>query len=221
MGTMTFGGKVYEVDSIGFLQDYRAWDENFARGLAPLLKIEGLSSRHWQVIRFIRESFEQKGKCPLVYETCKANGLRLRDLEQLFPTGYLRGACRLAGLTYRERAINFFGEGGSTAGTESALALGPADKVYRVDVCGFLVDPSEWDEKFAVHRAYEMKDPCDLTPRHWEVISFLRSHFSRTGQVPTVYQTCEANHTDLDELEALFPDGYQRGAVKIAGLRVK
>ena len=29
-----------------------------------------------------------------------------------------------------------------------------------------------------------------------------------------------ATSLDLEELEELFPDGYQRGAVKIAGLRV-
>ena len=29
------------------------------------------------------------------------------------------------------------------------------------------------------------------------------------------------NLIDLDELQKLFPDGYHRGAVKIAGLRVR
>ena len=34
-------------------------------------------------------------------------------------------------------------------------------------------------------------------------------------------ETCEANDIDIDELEQLFPDGYHRGAVKIAGLRLR
>jgi tRNA 2-thiouridine synthesizing protein E len=36
-----------------------------------------------------------------------------------------------------------------------------------------------------------------------------------------VTETCEANDLDIDELEQLFPDGYHRGAVKIAGLRLR
>ena len=34
-------------------------------------------------------------------------------------------------------------------------------------------------------------------------------------------ETCEANDIDLDELEQLFPDGYHRGVIKIAGLRLR
>jgi len=41
-----------------------------------------------------------------------------------------------------------------------------------------------------------------------------------TGLVPTLYETCTASDLELEDLERLFPDGYQRGVVKIAGLRV-
>ncbi len=60
-----------------------------------------------------------------------------------------------------------------------------------------------------------------LTDRHWQVIRFLRQSHEKNNLVPTVYETCEANKMDLEELERLFPDGYHRGAVKIAGLRVR
>ena len=60
-----------------------------------------------------------------------------------------------------------------------------------------------------------------LTDRHWQIIRYLRSRFERTGAVPTVYETCTANDIELDELERLFPDGYHRGAVKVAGLCVR
>ncbi len=55
-----------------------------------------------------------------------------------------------------------------------------------------------------------------LTKRHWEIIRYLRKSYYTTGKIPTICETCEANHIDLDELELLFPDGYHRGAVKIA-----
>ena len=34
-----------------------------------------------------------------------------------------------------------------------------ADKIYRVDVRGFLDNPDDWDEYYAVHRASDMKIP--------------------------------------------------------------
>ncbi len=59
----------------------------------------------------------------------------------------------------------------------------------------------------------------ELTSDHWRVIHFLRDAFKQSKRIPTVYETCEGCQLDLDQLEALFPDGYHRGAVKIAGLR--
>jgi tRNA 2-thiouridine synthesizing protein E len=89
-----------------------------------------------------------------------------------------------------------------------------------VDIHGFLIDPSEWDEDYVVFKAIEMKMPA-LTDDHWKIISFIRNRFEETGKVPTVYETCEENQIELEGLEALFPDGYHRGVVKISGLRVR
>jgi tRNA 2-thiouridine synthesizing protein E len=96
---------------------------------------------------------------------------------------------------------------------------GLTPKVYRTDVRGFLVDPASWDEPYAICRAREWKMPGrELTDRHWQVIYFLRERFRRDRVVPTVYATCRVHGMDIRELECLFPDGYHRGAVKIAGL---
>jgi tRNA 2-thiouridine synthesizing protein E len=59
-----------------------------------------------------------------------------------------------------------------------------------------------------------------LTDRHWKIIKYLRDRFQKTQEVPTIYETCEANQITIEELEYLFPDGYHRGAVKLAGLRM-
>jgi tRNA 2-thiouridine synthesizing protein E len=59
-----------------------------------------------------------------------------------------------------------------------------------------------------------------LSEDHWRIISYLRERFEMTGSVPSVHETCEANQVGLDELERLFPEGYHRCAVRIAGLRV-
>ena len=214
MSTLTFMNKDYEVDSEGFLLDSNKWDEDFANGMASEVRIvDGLTREHWKIINFIRDTFKELGRCPLVYQTCKAHEIRLNQLRDLFPTGYLRGACKLAGITYKQGYV--------AHAWLSDIPVAPLEKVYQVDVRGFLTNPFEWDEQFAVYKAYEMKMPDKLNARHWQIITFMRESFKKNKKVPTVYETCEANQIDIDELEVLFPDGYHRGAVKIAGLRAK
>jgi tRNA 2-thiouridine synthesizing protein E len=212
--------KEYEVDSKGFLTDFNKWDENFAEGMALQLGIPaGLTKEHWDVIRFIRTLFKKEGRCPPVYETCRMTVLSLAEMEQLFPTGYLRGACKLAGISSK------VGQLGLTYNTatlsEKTPLLSSLNKTYEVDVRGFLVNPDQWDEQYAIYRAYDMKvNGGKLTDRHWQIIRFLRESYAYNHDVPTVYETCDANQMDIEELEKLFPDGYHRGAVKIAGLKI-
>ena len=218
MNTFAFGNKAYQVDTEEFLSDFNEWDENFARGVAPKVGIiSGLSEDHWKIIYFIRDSLKRTGKCPLVYETCRTNRLHVQELKKLFPAGYLRGACKLAGVTYRE---GYMDQSWVEDFAERITAGAQEEKTYEVNVRGFLINPNDWDKKFATYKAHEMKMP-KLTDKHWQVIYFLRESFEKNNLVPTVYETCEANSIDLEELEKLFPDGYHRGAVKIAGLRVR
>ncbi|UCG83566.1 MAG: TusE/DsrC/DsvC family sulfur relay protein [Dehalococcoidia bacterium] len=214
-------GKNYDVDEQGFLLNFNQWDEDFATSMATKCGLsEGLLEKHWAVIRFIRDSFHKKGKCPLVYETCRANNLTWSGLRDLFPTGYLRGACLLAGITYQARIVNYYGE------PEHILPaikseVKPREKTYLVDVDGFLINPSEWDEQYAARKADELEIRGGLTGKHWQIIHFLRESYEMKGFVPTVYECCESNGLELDDLAELFPSGYHRGAVKISGLRVR
>ena len=218
MAIFEFSGKSYEVDEERFLLRYSQWEEDFARGTAPVVGIRGpLKSKHWDVIYFIRNSFEEQGRCPLVYETCRANGLKLNELRSLFPSGYLRGACKLAGMTYKEGYVKY----SWVRASDGRRGLPSPDKTYEVDVRGFLVDPGQWDEMYAVYKAHELKMPKVLGEDHWRIIRFLRENHKKKGIIPTVYETCVENNMDLDDLERLFPDGYHRGAVKLAGLRVR
>ena len=218
MKTVTFNDRTYQVDDEGFLLDFEKWDEGFAEVTAVELKNGyGLTKEHWQVIYFIRRTYKELGRCPLVYQTCKMNGLHLKEFKHLFPTGYLRGACKLAGLTYKE---GYLGHSWLEE-TDSDFETVNSEKTYTVDVRGFLVDPYEWDEQFAIYKAYEMKVPELLTRKHWQIIIFIRDYFKSNKRIPTVIETCDGVDVDFDELERLFPDGYHRGAVKLAGLRVR
>jgi len=218
MSTFTYKGKTYEMNPKDFLLDFNSWDENFTEGMAPRLKIpHGLTKEHRDVIYFIRNTFIETGKCPLVYEVCVVNGLQLKELQKLFPTGYLRGACKLAGITYKEGYLDQT----DLPLTARDYNIFDAEKTYTVDVRGFLVNPDEWSENYAIYKAYDMKIPGrKLTEKHWQIIRYLRQSYEKNKEIPTVYETCEANNIDIKELEQLFPDGYHRGAVKIAGLRV-
>lgn len=217
MGKITFGDKTYDVETeYEFISDPEEWDENFARGMAPRCGIvSGLSEDHWKIIYFIRDFQKKAGKCPLVYETCRTNRLHLQELKKLFPSGYLRGACKLAGVTYKQ---GYLEQSWVEELAERATSPAPG-KTYEVDVRGFLVNPYQWDKEFAVYRASELKIP-KLTDKHWQVISFLRDRFQENNIVPTVYETSEFLGIEVEELEALFPTGYHRGAVKVSGLRV-
>jgi len=218
MNTIRYKGKTFNTDDLGFLVDYRDWSEEFAEAIASEHKIPaGLTRKHWEIIYFIRGTVKDMGKCPLVYQTCKMNDLRLQELKELFPTGYLRGVCKLAGLSYRESYLHHY----------SYLPLEPKpafeedlEKQYCTDVRGFLINPDDWDEQFAIIRAQDLKMPDNLTPKHWEIIHYLRDYYQKNHTVPTVYETCEAFKLEISDLGELFPDGYHRGAVKIAGLRV-
>lgn len=215
--TFTYNNKDYTVDSLGFLEDPSNWDENFAEGMALQLNIpDGLSEEHWKVIRFIREKFEKTKVCPIIFTTCKNNNLKLKDLERLFPTGYQRGACKISGITYREGYITYYYWDNINRPKKAVKK----EKCYRVDSNGFLVDSTEWDEEFALNKAFELKMPWLLTKQHWDIINYIRYNYTTKKDIPNVFETCEHFKLEIDEFEKLFPDGYHRGAIKIAGLRL-
>lgn len=219
MDTLEFMGNRYSVDDEGFLKDPREWNEHFPEGMAPLVGISGtLTATHWDVILSIRKITGETGKCPTVYEICRRHSLRLEDLKRLFPTGYRRGACKLAGLTCREGIVHEAWLPPEKRTTVSTLLSG---RTYRVDITGFLVEPSDWDEFYAIFKAQELGMSEPLAGAHWKILNFLRASFEKNGTVPTVYETCEANDIGIEELERLFPMGYHRGAVKIAGLHIR
>jgi tRNA 2-thiouridine synthesizing protein E len=218
MNSLKVNDKTYQLDADEFLMDFSQWDKDFANEIAVRVKIpDGLTGEHWDVIDYIRRIFEEEKRCPLIYETCRVNRLSLKDFEDLFPSGYLRGACKLAGITYKEGFI-----GHSFAGRKVEYASAKAmDKYYQVNGLGFLVNPYDWDEHFAELKAFELKMPEHLTDNHWQIIYYLRDYYKTNFVVPTIFVTCRENNLSLDELERLFPDGYHRGAIKIAGLRVR
>src|SRR6185437_14472718 len=61
MTTETVGGETVEVDDEGFFVDADTWSERMAPELAAQEGIDELTDRHWQVIRFMRREYAEKG----------------------------------------------------------------------------------------------------------------------------------------------------------------
>ncbi len=98
MPTIEIEGKTFEVDGDGFLANPEIWNDEVAQLIAKYDGIEEMTDKHWDVVKIIRENYEEKGMAPMIRVICKKTGLKLREIYQLFPLGPARGACRVAGL---------------------------------------------------------------------------------------------------------------------------
>ncbi len=209
--TVTFKRKEYELDSYGFLDPPDQWDEDFADGMAGMVGIyDGLTEDHWKFIRYLRTKFLVENTVPVVVTACAENGVRLTRLRELFPAGYHRGACRIAGINYA-----FMCESNIWLTYETAP---PVEAEHKVDELGFLRDFEKWNERFAHRVVRNWNLPEGLTEEHWMIIRFLRDFYRGTKNVPTIYDVCRSCNIELDEFGKLFPRGYRRGACRAAGL---
>lgn len=211
MSTVTFKHKTYQLDDHGFLDPPEQWDESFADGMAKMVGVSGgLTDRHWQFVRYLRHKFLTENTVPVLVIACADNEMRLSELRSLFPTGYHRGACKVAGINYQ-----FMYETNYWLTYETAP---PAQPRYKLDPLGFLEDYAQWDEDFVELALAQRNPPTAPTERHLQIVRYLRDYYAVNRTIPTVYETCSATDSTLDELRELFPAGYRRGACRIAGL---
>ena len=86
-----------ELDAEGFLQKPEQWNEEVARDFARANGID-LTDRHWQVIRFMRDTFLRTGQAPSIRTLGKESGVPVKELYQLFPKGPAKLAAKLGGI---------------------------------------------------------------------------------------------------------------------------
>ena len=93
--------KLPTIDDQGYLLDPADWSEDLARELARQENIE-LGEQHWVAIRYMREFFQEHQVIPDVRFVMRYLGERCggsRNLVfELFPFGYVKQACRIAGM---------------------------------------------------------------------------------------------------------------------------
>ena len=98
MSTVTLAGATVDVDAEGFLTDTGAWTEEVAAAIAAENGIAELTDRHWQVVRFMRETYLRTGQAPSIRSLGKSSGVPIKELYQLFPKGPAKLAAKIGGI---------------------------------------------------------------------------------------------------------------------------
>lgn len=91
-----------DIDAEGYLVDPQDWTEELAQEFARQENIQ-LEEDHWDVIRFIREQYDENQIIPDARHVIKHLSTRLgtaarKRLFDIFPYGYVKQACRIAGM---------------------------------------------------------------------------------------------------------------------------
>ncbi|MCF8106996.1 MAG: TusE/DsrC/DsvC family sulfur relay protein [Desulfohalobiaceae bacterium] len=91
-------GRRIVFDGEGFFEDPDDWSEAAARILAEEAGLKTMTREHWRIVMFLRDYYFQNGRAPLNKDLKAGTGLRVAEIEGLFPGGLKYGARRLAGL---------------------------------------------------------------------------------------------------------------------------
>ena len=97
MAVTTIAGAEVHVDEEGFLTEPSEWTEEIGTQLAANIGIE-LTEDHWQVIKFLREDFEETGETATIRRVTTAGGFPTKQLFVLFPKKPAKKMSYVAGL---------------------------------------------------------------------------------------------------------------------------
>jgi TusE/DsrC/DsvC family sulfur relay protein len=98
MTTTLIAEKPVDVDAEGFLEHPEQWTEEIAAEIAREGGIAELTTRHWQVVRFMRERFLSTGTAPTIRALGKESGVPVKELYELFPKGPAKLAAKIGGI---------------------------------------------------------------------------------------------------------------------------
>ncbi len=93
-----YAGSPVAVNEEGFFEDPGQWTEAMAPEIAKDQGIDDLTESHWQVIKFMRGEYANKGTGPTVRVLGKTSGVSIKELYQLFPKGPAKTAAKIAGI---------------------------------------------------------------------------------------------------------------------------
>lgn len=88
-------------DEEGYLIEPHLWTEHIARELAQTEQIE-LTEIHWEVLHFMRAYYADHQVAPdarfVIRHLTQTHGEDRNALFRLFPYGYVKQACKIAGM---------------------------------------------------------------------------------------------------------------------------
>lgn len=228
----------YELTPSGGLKDLSLWNEDVANWLAKRENM-ALTSAHWEIIKLMRQYYENYNISPILKLLKKQIRESLGDpkaedsyLYNLFPNGVLMQGIRIAGLPLplldaeierRPAAARVSASGKAVTPRHFVDFISFDDKNIPVEANGNLTNLGDWNEQLAIFMA--KKEGIDLTSAHWEVIRFLRNFYFKYGQTPMVRLLMKTLRDDVDATKGskeylynLFPGGPSRQGSRIAGL---
>ncbi|MDX2182866.1 MAG: TusE/DsrC/DsvC family sulfur relay protein [Gemmatimonadaceae bacterium] len=97
MTTMILGTPL-DTDAEGFLQQPSQWSDEIASEIAQQNGIPVLTDRHWQVVRYMRDTFLNTGSAPTIRSLGKESGVSVKELYELFPKGPAKLAAKIGGI---------------------------------------------------------------------------------------------------------------------------
>ena len=86
-----------EFDDDGYMADPNAWTPEIGQAIADRIDIE-LTDRHWIVINFARQQFDENGEAPTLRRISKQTEVKTKELYALFPGGPAKKAAMISGL---------------------------------------------------------------------------------------------------------------------------
>lgn len=90
-----------------------------------------------------------------------------------------------------------------------------AGKPISVNEEGFMTDFSQWNAEIGTALASEAN--IEMTPRHWEVISYLQSEYQNESPL-SIRRIGKSGVVDIKEFYQLFPTAPLKTSSKIAGI---
>ncbi len=91
-------GNEIEFGDDGYMLNPDDWNQDVAAELAKEIGIDPLTDRHWDVINFCREDYEEQGDAPTLRRISKVGGVPTKELYKLFPKGPAKKVAYVSGL---------------------------------------------------------------------------------------------------------------------------
>ncbi len=97
MATRVIANKEVEVNDEGYLVNPQDWTPEIAQAIAQEMGID-LTDRHWEVIHFVRNYYQEHGASPTIRQISTGTGIPTKELFKLFPKGPAKKVARIAGV---------------------------------------------------------------------------------------------------------------------------